>query len=140
AALGALSMRAKGGKLKTMSEGKVQMAKDQWQNITQHMNGETLSLALHGNILAATNPYALFEGKKKGVTTFWDLKKQKFMGANYREQPRGVSVTLDGKYWVITSGKEKPGAALILTKSGQETMSFEAAAQGSHVYIHDFPA
>lgn len=139
-ALSALSIRLKGGSIKTMTEGTNSIIKKDIANITEHMNGETLSLALHGNVLAATNPYALFEGKKKGMTTFWDLKKQRFLGADFRELPRGVGVTLNGQYWLITSGSKNTGAALVLTKSGREEFSFEAAAQGSHVYIHDFPA
>ncbi|MHC4841749.1 MAG: DUF1513 domain-containing protein [Planctomycetota bacterium] len=141
-ALGGLSIRLKGGDLKTMIDGKFRNASGQVDNITKHMNGETLSLALHGNILAATNPYALFEGKPNpGVTTFWDLKKQKFLGPNYFDTPRGVAVSLNGEYWVITSstGTTIAGVTLVQTSDGKQGATFEAATQGSHVYIHDYP-
>lgn len=129
-ALGAISLRPKAGKFKTMVSP---------ANVTAMMKGETLSVVMHHetSVVAATNPY----GTNSGLVTFWDMAAQKYLSHEHLEQPRGVALTLDQKHWVITFGKERPGVILY----GRETrkplaspIAFECSSQGSHAYIHDY--
>ncbi len=129
-ALGAMSLRPKNGKFRTMVSPAA---------VTAAMKGETLSLVLHeeSGIVAATNPF----GTNGGLLTFWNMAEQKYVSHEHLEQPRGVALTLDQKYWVITIGKEKPGVVLFdrdSRKPATPPVAFECSSQGSHAYIHDY--
>lgn len=129
-AMGALSLRPKDGKFKTMVTPAA---------VTGAMKGETLSLCLNTakKTIAATNPY----GRPNGIVTFWNYETQKYVSSLEIEQPRGVAMTLDGSYWIVTFGKETPGVALVsadTNKLGEEPIMFAASSQGSHVYVHDY--
>ncbi|MCA8920091.1 MAG: DUF1513 domain-containing protein, partial [Planctomycetes bacterium] len=129
-AMGALSLRPKDGKFKTMVTPAA---------VTGAMKGETLSLCLNtaNKTIAATNPY----GSPNGIVTFWNYETQKYVSSLELEQPRGVAMTLDGSYWIITFGKDTPGVVLVsaeTNKLGEEPIMFAASSQGSHVYVHDY--
>ncbi|MCA8914030.1 MAG: DUF1513 domain-containing protein [Planctomycetes bacterium] len=131
-ALGGLSIRPKNAKFKTMVTP---------AEVTGAMKGETLSLCmLHDKkIVAATNPY----GRPNGIVTFWNYETQKYVDKLEIEQPRGVALTLDNKYWIVTFGKDTPGFILLSTETNQPEdppVVFAASSQGSHVYIHDYYA
>lgn len=141
AALGALSIRPNGGELATMASP---------APVVSSMLGETLSLAYHEKlgILAATNPFGrdrrTEDGSAKGLLTFWDVKAQKhrdFIGGEDIPQPRGVAVTMDGSYFVVTGGSDAPGAILLRSdtlRPDAQPLLFEASTQGSHAYIHPY--
>jgi hypothetical protein len=129
-ALGALSLRPKSGVLKTMVTP---------AGVTGAMKGETLSIVLHeeSSVVAATNPY----GEGGGLITFWNMSRQEYVGHERIEQPRGVALTLDQRYWVFTFGKAMPGVILFdreTRKKSEPPIAFECATQGSHAYIHDY--
>lgn len=129
-ALGGISLRPQGTSLSTMVSP---------AGVTGAMKGETLSIVLHeqSSVIAATNPY----GKDGGLLTFWNMARKEFVSQFEVEQPRGVALTLDGKYWVVTLGKDKPGVLLLDRESrapGNPPVAFECSSQGSHAYIHDF--
>ncbi|MCB9932535.1 MAG: DUF1513 domain-containing protein [Planctomycetes bacterium] len=131
-ALGAISLRPKDGKFKTMITP---------ADVTGAMKGETLSLCMHHEqkVVAATNPY----GKPTGIITFWNYETQKYVDKLELEQPRGVALSLDKKFWVVTFGKENPGVILLSTETNrpeEPPVAFVASSQGSHVYIHDYYA
>jgi uncharacterized protein len=130
--LGGLSLRPKEGKFRSMIIP---------ADVTGAMKGETLSLCMHeeSKVIAATNPF----GKDGGLVTFWNYETQKYVARLACEQPRGVALTLDKKYWVISIGKESPGVILASTEDhqlGDEPIAFAASSQGSHMYIHDYYA
>lgn len=127
-ALGAISLRPDRGDFKTM----VSPAR-----ITGAMRGETLSLCMleSNKLVAATNPYA----EDGGLVTFWNYETQEFVDSLPVEQPRGVGLTLDESYWVVTFGEDSPGVILVSTETNRpddKPIVFEAASQGSHAYIH----
>lgn len=131
-ALGAISLRPKEGKFKTMITP---------AEVTGAMKGETLSLCMlpEKKVVAATNPY----GAPTGIVTFWNYETQKYVAKLELEQPRGVALTLDKKFWVITFGKANPGVILVSTETNRPEdppVAFVASSQGSHVYIHDYYA
>jgi hypothetical protein len=140
-ALGALSIRPTGGELATMASP---------APVVSAMLGETLSLAYHekSGLLAATNPYGrdsrTQDSSAKGLLTFWDVKARKFrevIGGEDIPQPRGVAVTMDGSYFVVTGGSDRPGVILLRTdtlKPEAGMPPFEASTQGSHAYIHPY--
>ena len=127
--LGGISFRPKGGKWKTMTKP---------EEVTGKMLGETLSIAIHEGrgIAAATNPFG-------DLVTFWDYRTMEFKGQlRMDDQPRGVAVTLDQKYFLVTFGT-LPSPSVVLVDAGTlkvvDGSVFPAAISGSHVYIHDFP-
>lgn len=129
-AFGGLSIRPHEGGFKTMFTP---------ASVTGAMKGETLSLCMFPDkkLVAATNPY----GSPTGIITFWNYETQKYETHLELEQPRGVALTLDESYWVITFGKDNPGAVLVSTETNKlesKPIMFAAASQGSHVYIHNY--
>ena len=131
-ALGALSLRPRGEKFKTMLSP---------AGVTSAMKGETLSLCMHeeSNVVAATNPY----GDPDGLVTFWNYETGEFVKKFEIEQPRGVGLTLDRKFWVVTWGRDNPGVILLSTEThepAEPPIAFVASSQGSHAYIHDYYA
>lgn len=87
-ATGAISFFTPGGKLRTPSDP-----------ILKKMKLETLSVAIHepSMVVGCTSP----EGH---LVTFWDHKEGKLVKTFDGEfkKPRGISLTLDGKYFVVT--------------------------------------
>ncbi len=129
-ALGALSLRPKAARFKTMVTP---------ASVTGAMHGETLSIVLHEEtgIVAATNPY----GEGGGLVSFWNMTDQRYVSHAVLEQPRGVALSLDAKHWIFTIGKERPGVVLFDRDKRQEAdpaIAFECSSQGSHAYVHDF--
>ena len=127
--LGAVSVRPKGGKFKTLTTPEETLKK---------MVGETLSLAFNEEtrVVAATNPYG-------NVVTFWDmdtgeLKKEYAKSKN----PRGIVLTLDNAFYVLSYGKEQPAIGLFDAKmlnpvSGSKFDN--APISGSHMFMHAMP-
>jgi hypothetical protein len=103
-------------------------------DIIRAMKGETLSLAIHqpSMVVAATSPAG-------GLLTFWDLRSGKLIKASREFQgPRGVSVTLNGRYFVLTYGKQGH-AVLIDTQTLQtveESYVERTLISGSHNFVH----
>lgn len=128
--LGGISLRPRSAPLKTMVSPAA---------VTGAMKGETLSIVMHeeSSVIAATNPY----GREDGLLTFWNMARQEFVSKLEVQQPRGVALSLDGRYWVVTMGRDKPGVMLLDRESRMPTnppLAFECSSQGSHAYIHDY--
>jgi hypothetical protein len=90
--------------------------------------GETLSVALAGDTVAATTPVA-------GLLTFWDLKKKTMKKAVVLENVRGVTTTLDGA-WFVVSCAGHATIALFNTET-LEQMTHDggrARFSGSHLF------
>lgn len=126
--LGGVSLRAKGGRMATMTEP---------AELTRRMVGETLSVALWepGRVVAATTPLG-------HVVTFWSLDEGRLIKWLDYPHPRGVALTLDRRAFVISYA---PESLLVLvdaerlepiegTRFGPTHMS------GSHVITYDLPA
>jgi uncharacterized protein len=70
-------------------------------NITSRLVGESLSVAIHvpSRTVAATHPDA-------DRITFWSLDRSEFAAQLELPGPRGVAVTLDYRYFVVSYGME----------------------------------
>lgn len=132
-ALGAMSLRPKGGEFRTMATP---------HEVVTAMKGETLSLCMHekSQVVGATNPF----GAPDGLLTFWNYRTGEFVKAvDSIQQPRGIGLTLDARYWVVTFGREMAGVALLSTETHElldPPIMFSATSQGSHAYVHDYYA
>lgn len=125
---GGVSIRKPGGRLVTMTSS---------PEITGRMIGETLSLALHEptGILGATNPNG-------HVVTFWNTNTLGFVKALELPYPRGLALTLDEKYFVVSYS---PSSTLALVDARTlelvRASTFEPTyMSGSHVIVHDLHA
>jgi uncharacterized protein len=131
--LGALSLRPRGSKFRTLNAPAA---------VTGAMKGETLSVCMHEarKAVAVTNPY----GAPDGLTTIWNYETGTLLKSlDMLEQPRGVALTLNEQYWVVSFGRARPGVTLLSTETHEPLdppIAFEAASQGSHAYIHDYYA
>lgn len=125
-ALGGLSIRPAGGSLTTMIEPR---------EIVQGFRGEVLSVSIHEStgILGATNP-------KGDQVTFWNLREQRFVGAQRFSQSRGIAQTLDQKQFLVTFGAQPTLIALDVRSfepiAGSEVKN--AGMAGSHIIVHSF--
>ncbi|MBK9975198.1 MAG: DUF1513 domain-containing protein [Planctomycetes bacterium] len=125
---GALSLRKKGGSLQTMVDP---------ADITTAMKGETLSHSWYAkdNVIGVTNPFG-------DLVTFWSLTDQKYVSKRKIKQPRGLALTLDQKYFVLTFDKDNPNLIMIPADTREvekPSIQFPLACDGSHAYVYDFP-
>ncbi|KAA0207129.1 DUF1513 domain-containing protein [bacterium] len=122
---GGLSLRSHGKELVTLGAP---------QEVTSRMLGETLSLAIHEGrgIVGATNPAG-------NIVTFWDVKEGKHLKSFDFNLARGIAVTLDQKYFVVSFGSETSIVlidAQTLEVHGQTKLS-PTGISGSHVAMYD---
>ncbi len=95
---GGVSLRRQDGMLTTMTEPEL---------VIKRMTGEALGIEINQQqqIAAITHPQA-------NLLTFWSIQDQKIIKAFGIEKPRGISQTLDKKYFIVSYG-EKPAMAKI---------------------------
>lgn len=106
--------------------------------IIRKMRAETLSVIIHEPTMTvgATSPAG-------NMVTFWDFKTGKLRKALTQFQaPRGISLTLDQKYYILTYDKL---THMILIDSKtlepvEETKIETSYISGSHVLTYDLPA
>jgi len=122
---GAASFRPVGGEFRTMTEP---------ADVTSRMLGESLSVAIHApsGIAGVTNP-------KGNLVTFWDLAKGRLLGKLDFAYPRGISVTLDNEYFIVSYGTK---TSLIYVspetlEALPESRIPETFMAGSHLFLHD---
>ena len=117
------------------SEGPLQWMREP-RAITDKMIGESLSVAIHEEtrVVAATHPYG-------NLLTFWSLDKHELLASIALESVRGVSLTLDGRYFAIAHGQtgllgfvDPKTLALVPEKS-----PVYGRFMGSHVYAWKLP-
>ncbi len=102
--------------------------------VTDRLLGETLSVAIHGDTVAATTPLA-------GLLTFWSLSAGRLMRAVPLSNVRGVTVTLDGTEFVVSHGAEATlGRFSCQTLERVEHDGGRARCSGSHLYTWAYPA
>jgi len=129
--LGALSLKLKGEPIRTMGEP---------EQVVNGMLGETLSVAINesDDTVSCTSP----EGNQ---VSMWNLKTGELL-KHHRvfQEPRGVSITLDGKYYVIS---HKQNAMVCLSLISAETREHvpgfrvtPSFTSGSHIMTHDLAA
>lgn len=121
-ALGGVSLRPRGGKLGYATEPRA---------ATSRMHGESLSVAIDERTRTAlcTHPYG-------GLITFWNLDTGKLFAALDVPNARGVTLTLDGRYWVVAFG-DTAGLLFIETSPLEPLTDRPPGTRrfgGSHVY------
>ena len=103
--------------------------------VIKKMVGETLSVCIDNarNIAAATTPDA-------GRITFWDIKKQEMIHTIKVNHPRGVTMTLDKKHYVISYDKPDSKIGLVSAETLDPVTGYDIniAITGSHIETYSF--
>ncbi|HHJ36751.1 MAG TPA: DUF1513 domain-containing protein [Gammaproteobacteria bacterium] len=118
---GGVSIRRHGDKITTMTEPEL---------VIQRMTGEALGIAVdqQRDVAAITHPDA-------NLITFWSIKNNKIIKAFGMENPRGICLTLDKKYFVI-SFADRPAMVKIPTTDLtplKDSMVQPTLASGEHL-------
>ena len=101
--------------------------------VTGRLLGETLSVALFGSTVVTTTPLV-------GVAAFWDLATHGLKQAVPLANVRGVTVTLDGKYFLLSHAPEARLAWFdAKTLERVERDEGRAHCSGSHLYTWAWP-
>jgi hypothetical protein len=110
---GGVSLRTRGARLRTLEAP---------TDVVGRMFGETLSVRIddRNGVVAATTPIA-------NLLTFWELATGKLLRACEAVNPRGVALTLDGRYFAVSYGMP-PALSLI------DTRTLETVAGGDRLY------
>lgn len=121
---GNISFYAPGGELRTASDP-----------INARMKSETLSVAIHEPtmVVGATNPAG-------DLVTFWDFKTGKLVKSfDQFLKPRGLSVTLNRKYFVLTYDAQTHAILIDAATLNPlpETKVDQSFISGSHNYVYD---
>lgn len=126
---GSISFYSPGGEVRTVVD----------EPVRAKMLSETLSVAIHepSMIVGATNP-------KGHLITFWDFKTGKLIKSldGAYKNPRGISVTLDNRYFVVTYDQQTHMVLLDAEtfEPVQETFIDQTFMSGSHNLVYDLPA
>lgn len=126
---GGVSLKPHAGELATMTEP---------EQVVSRLKGETLSTCIDNqrNIVAATTPMA-------DTLTFWDLDTGKLLQHYHIANPRGITLTADRKYYVVTYGSPVAQLSLIDVSTLEKVQGFDlewTGMTGSHVYSYSLPA
>jgi uncharacterized protein len=122
--LGGISLLVPGRDLRTLEN-----------EVVARMRGETLSVAIHApsGVVAATNPAA-------DLLSFWDYSSGKLlMATDQFKDPRGISLTLDQRKFVLTYGRVRPHAVLLDAKTLrplEDSYVEYCRISGSHNYVY----
>lgn len=122
--LGGLSLRGPG------SGGTAERAREP-RDVTDRMTGESLSVAIHEptRTVLATHPYG-------DLFTLWSLDERRLLRAFELEAPRGVTLTLDGRFFALSHGKD--GALSLVDPEARELVKDKRRSlgrfTGSHLY------
>lgn len=68
------------------------------KTVFDQLMGESLSACVHGSVAGVTTP-------RGDMITFWDLERQKLVHRIDVENPRGLALTADARYWIVAHGK-----------------------------------
>lgn len=120
---GGISFRRGGGSLRRSHEPTASTAR---------MLGESLSVAIHprSHLAVVTNPWG-------NLLTIWDSRDGSLLEARAMEFPRGVALTLDQRYFVITHGRGARVSLFDTEKVAPIRDVAEGAITGSHVFAWD---
>lgn len=125
--LGAVSLKPRGKPIVTMSKPK---------NVIDKMKGETLSVAIFGDRVLATQP----DGN---MLTVWSMREGKLLKKiTDLVGPRGVCLTLDEKAFVISHNVAGSMALTLLSTDDLSTVRHVPGSftSGSHIYAHPLAA
>ncbi|MEM1035028.1 MAG: DUF1513 domain-containing protein [Myxococcota bacterium] len=125
--LGAVSLRTPGKPLVTMSKPK---------RVVDKMKGETLSVAVHGDRVVATQP----DGN---MVTVWSLAQTKLVKKIASLQgPRGVCLTLEEDAFVVSHNVDGQMALTLLSTEDLSPVRHVPGSftSGSHIYAHPLAA
>jgi hypothetical protein len=108
-------------------------------DIVQRLSGETLSVCIHeaSGVVGTTTP----DGN---LLAFWELGTGTLLRHYDLQNPRGIEVTQDGEFFVVSYGLGEPPEALcLLSVSTLDMMSGCSIAPtgitGSHLFSYSFP-
>lgn len=105
--------------------------------VTERMTGESLSVAIHEptGVVAATHPFG-------GIFTLWSLAERRLLRTFELVSARGVTLTLDGRYFALSHGRE--GLLAFVDPTTLELLPDKSPVygrfMGSHVYAWRLPA
>lgn len=125
--LGAVSLKPKGKPIATMSKPK---------GVIDKMKGETLSVAMFGDSVVATQP----DGD---MLTVWSMAKGKLMKKIIDlAGPRGVCLTLDEKAFVVSHNVDGAMALTLLSTEDLSPVRHVPGSftSGSHIFAHPLAA
>jgi len=128
-ALGGISFR-RDGVLRTIKEP---------TKLVEHLFDESLSVCIHepGNIVGATTPAG-------NLVTFWNIESGELLHYYILQNPRGIELTRDGNYFVVSYGQGDPPEALCLISSAtlEHTGGYDLVSTGitgSHLTSYSLP-
>ena len=128
---GGISLRPPGGGLRTLKEP---------GDVIPHLTGETLSVCIHepSGVVATTTPAA-------NLLAFWELASGRLIRSYRIENPRGIALTRDARYFAVSFGFGTPPEAVCLFSTANLTVSPDHALAptgitGSHVLSCTVPA
>lgn len=127
--LGAVSLRTKARALKTLSEPKA---------VVSRMRGETLSVVINESTRVALTTHPLGD-----CVSIWHLDTASCLGTLDLKEPRGVALTLDGKWYLIShreAGSIRLSAFCAQTAQPLPFFVDPSYLTGSHLFIHELPA
>jgi len=129
-ALGGISIKQSDGVLHTLTEP---------AKLINRLYDESLSVCIHekNNIVATTTPAG-------NLLSFWNLDSGELLHYYILQNPRGVELTLDGKYFVVSYGQGEPQEAMMLISSDtlEHVSGFDlthTGITGSHLTAYSFP-
>jgi hypothetical protein len=118
--LGGLSIQPDGKAMKTVTSPK---------KVVSQMLGESLSVTIHQSIALVTHP----DGN---MISFWDTTNRKFIKKLALEIPRGVTLSNNGKYFIVSYGQMANIVNISTNELELKNDSITEATYlaGSHVY------
>ena len=125
---GGVTLRPKGGEFRTMASP---------SDVVERLFGETLSLCIdeQRRIVAATTPIA-------NLLTFWNLDTGELVRHYAAHNPRGISLSLDRRHYVL-SYEKPPQLSLLSTETLEQVGGadlMQTGMSGSHILNYSLPA
>jgi len=124
---GGVTLRPRGGDFTTVASP---------SDVVERMFGETLSLCIdeRRRIVAATTPIA-------NLVTFWNLETGELVRHYAAHNPRGINLSLDGRFFVLSY--EKPPQLSLLSTETLEHVGgadlINTGMSGSHIVSYSLP-
>ena len=107
------------------------------EEVVSRLPGETLGLCIDENrgVVAATTPMA-------NALTFWDMVSSELLRHYPAHNPRGVTLTADGRFFAL-SYEKPPHISLIATDSLEKAADLDVQGtgmSGSHIINYNLPS
>jgi len=129
-ALGGISIKQQDNKLHTITQPK---------KLIERLYDESLSVCINesNDVVGVTTPTG-------NLVSFWNLNTSQLLHYYILPNPRGIELTLDGKYFVVSYGQGDPAEAICLICA--ETLQHikgsdlsHTGITGSHLTAYTFP-